>query len=48
VDGHREEKREDSISLNPEVGGLVSGHGFSRAANCARPEGFSRFFSRRV
>ena len=29
------------MSLNPEVGGLVSGYGLSRAANREHSEGFS-------
>ena len=36
------------LSLNPEVGGLVSGHGFRRAANRARSEGFSPCLFMRV
>jgi hypothetical protein len=32
---------QEEMSLNPEVGSFVSGHGFSRAANRGHSEGFS-------
>ena len=37
-DGRAEERKKRGTRLNPEVGGLVSGHGFRRAAVPGHPD----------